>query len=220
MQQAQQLGDNLMRLKQLRRRLLALAIVFATPAAMAATDAFTTQTASAALTTARELAPLYQKYGAQIAEYAKTLKPPEPGKPQDPCKITPEVEKTPGFPEMLKVMKRHGFSSGETYCRTMDRVIRAYNAVQVEEHLPQLQQKLEEVRAQVQADPNLTPEQKEQYLARLTEHPAVVAARKVPEADKQVIAQLRPEIEQMLSEQRQQMQGAEGQAAPGAAPPQ
>jgi hypothetical protein len=84
----------------------------------------------------------------------------------------------------------------------MDRLVRAFIALQVDAFRPQLEQRLREARARVEADPKLTPAQKQQYLARMTEHPAIVAARSVPEADKEVAAQLRPQIEEMMRETR------------------
>ncbi|MFO1127627.1 MAG: hypothetical protein U1E66_04215 [Rhodospirillales bacterium] len=161
--------------------------------AAATTDTLTAKEIKQALATTEQLRPLHEKYGAQIAEYAKTVKRPEPG--EDHCKLTPEVKGAPGFAEMEKVVKKNGFASGEAYCRTMDQLIRAYMAVRVEEQAPLLQEKLQEARAQIEADPNMKPEEKEQLLARLTEHPALRAAHAVPEADKKLVAQFRPQLD-------------------------
>ncbi len=171
---------------------LAVGIAAVQPAT-AATDTLTAKEVKSALATTEQLRPLHEKYGAQIAEYAKTVKRPEPG--EDHCKLTPEVKGAPGFSEMEKVVKKNGFSSGEAYCRTMDQLIRAYMAVRVEEQAPLLEQKLQEARAQIQADANMKPEEKEQLLARLTEHPAIRAARNVPEADKKLVAEFRPQLD-------------------------
>jgi hypothetical protein len=158
-----------------------------------AVAALTAKEVKAALATTQELRPLHEKYAAQIAEYAKTVKRPEPG--EDHCKLTPEVKGAPGFNEMEKVVKKNGFTSGEEYCRTMDELVRAYMAVRVEEQAPMLEQKLQEARAQIQADTNMKPEEKEQLLARLTEHPAIRAARGVPDADKKIVAEFRPQLD-------------------------
>lgn len=183
-----------------RGLLLAFVVALATPAAMAAptSDALTAKDVSAALATTRDLRPLHEKYGPQLAEYAKTVKPPEPGTQHDPCAITPEVQNAPGFDEMEKVVRKNGFKNGEVYCRVMERIIRAYTAVQVEEHQPELQQKLEEARAKIEADPNMPADQKQELLARLTEHPAIRAARSVPAEDKQLVAQYRSEMDQLF----------------------
>ena len=179
--------------------LLAVLVAVAAPALAASTsDALTAKEISSALATTRDLRPLHEKFGPQLAEYAKTIKPPEPGAQHDPCEITPEVQNAPGFNEMEQVVKKNGFKNGEAYCRVMERLIRAYTAVQVEEHVPELQQKLQEARAQIEADANMPAEQKEQLLARLTEHPAIVAARKVPESDKKLVAQFRTELDQLF----------------------
>lgn len=161
--------------------------------ATAATDTLTAKEVRSALATTQELRPLHEKYGPQIQEYAKTVKRPEPG--ADHCKLTPEVKNAPGFAEMEKVVKKNGFANGEAYCRVMDELIRAYMAVRVEEQAPLLEQKLLEARAQIEADTNMKPEEKQQLLARLTEHPAIRAARNVPAADKQVIAEFRPQLD-------------------------
>lgn len=172
--------------------LLALAVAMAGRPAPAAA-ALTAKDVRAALATTEQLRPLHEKYGPQIAEYAKTVKRPEPG--EDHCKLTPEVKGAPGFGEMEKVVKKNGFANGEAYCRTMDELIRAYMAVRVEEQAPLLEQKLQEARAQIQADQNMKPEEKEQLLARLTEHPAIRAARSVPAADKKLVAEFRPQLD-------------------------
>ena len=171
---------------------LAAGIAAVQPAA-AATDTLTAKEVKSALATTEELRPLHEKYGPQIAEYAKTVKRPEPG--ADHCKLTPEVKAAPGFAEMEKVVKKNGFANGEAYCRAMDELIRAYMAVRVEEQAPLLEQKLQEARAQIEADANMKPEEKQQLLARLTEHPAIRAARNVPEADKRIVAEFRPQLD-------------------------
>lgn len=198
--------------------LLAAALTLATPvlAAPASTDPLTAKDVSAALATTRDLRPLHEKYGPQLAEYAKTVKPPEPGTQRDPCEITPEVKNAPGFTEMEQVVKKNGFKNGEVYCRVMERIIRAYTAVQVEEHQPELQQKLQEARAQIEADTNMPAEEKQQLLARLTEHPAIVAARNVPDADKKLVAQNRTEMDKLFLPPPGQPMPAP--AAPGGAP--
>jgi hypothetical protein len=189
---------------------LAVGIIVVRPAA-AATDTLTAKEVKAALATTQELRPLHEKYGAQIAEYAKTVKRPEQG--ADHCKLTPEVKNAPGFAEMEKVVKKNGFANGEAYCRTMDELIRAYMAVRVEEQAPLLEQKLQEARAQIEADANMKPEEKQQLLARLTEHPAIRAARNVPEADKRIVAEFRPQLDAAFAPPP----GMEPH--PGAAPP-
>ncbi len=214
-----------MRLKGLGRRVLWAAVVALAMQALAmqvpaatTPPTLTAKEVSAALATTRDLRPLHAKYGPQLAEYAKTIKPPEPGQQQDPCKITPEVENAPGFGEMEQVVRNNGFKNGEAYCRVMERVLRAYTAVQVEEHAGELQQKLQEARAQIEADTNMPAEQKQELLTRLTEHPMLRAARNVPAEDKQVIAPFRAEMDQLFAPPPGQGQ-APG-AAPGAAPPQ
>ena len=190
-----------MRLKSIGLGLLLMVlVVLAVPAlaASSSTDALTAKEVSAALATTKDLRPLHEKFGPQLAEYAKTIKPPEPGVQRDPCEITPEVQNAPGFNEMEQVVKKNGFKNGEVYCRVMERIIRAYTAVQVEEHMPELQQKLQEARAQIEADTTMPADQKEQLLARLTEHPAIVAARKVPDSDKKLVAQFRTEMDQLF----------------------
>lgn len=205
--------------------LLAAALALATPVLAASTppasDPLTAKEVSSALATTRDLRPLHEKYGPQLAEYAKTVKPPEPGTQRDPCAITPEVKNAPGFDEMEKVVKKNGFKNGEVYCRVMERIIRAYTAVQVQEHQPELQQKLQEARAQIEADTNMPAEEKQQLLARLTEHPAIVAARNVPEADKQLVMQYRSEMDQLFLPPPGQPMPAPAPGAPApAAPPQ
>ncbi|QNT69366.1 hypothetical protein [Defluviicoccus vanus] len=190
-----------MRLKSIGLGLLLMVlVVLAVPAlaASSSTDALTAKEVSAALATTKDLRPLHEKFGPQLAEYAKTVKPPEPGVQRDPCEITPEVQNAPGFNEMEQVVKKNGFKNGEVYCRVMERIIRAYTAVQVEEHMPELQQKLQEARAQIEADTTMPADQKEQLLARLTEHPAIAAARKVPDSDKKLVAQFRTEMDQLF----------------------
>jgi hypothetical protein len=182
-----------------RGLLLAAALALTTPVLAAPSpDPLTAKEVASALATTRDLRPLHEKYGPQLAEYAKTVKPPEPGTQRDPCEITPEVKNAPGFNEMEGVVKKNGFKNGEVYCHVMERVLRAYTAVQVEEHQPELQQKLQEARAQIEADTNMPADQKQQLLARLTEHPAIVAARNVPASDKQLVAQYRSEMDQLF----------------------
>lgn len=193
--------------------------VFALVSMMApapASAALTAKNVQAALATTQELRPLHEKYGPQIAEYAKTIKRPEPG--EDHCKLTPEVKGAPGFAEMEKVVKKNGFASGEAYCRTMDELVRAYMAVRVEEQAPLLEQKLQEARTQIEADQNMKPEEKEQLLGRLTEHPAIRAARAVPDADKKLVAEFRPQLDAAFAPPPGMAPPSGG--APGGVPPQ
>ncbi|NJO56133.1 MAG: hypothetical protein HC834_07005 [Rhodospirillales bacterium] len=179
--------------------IFAAALILASPlTATAVTGPLTAQEISNALATSRALKPLHAKYGPQLAEYAKTVTPPDPNTPRDPCAITPEVANAPGFEEMEQVVRSNGFESGEAYCRTMQRIVQAYTAVQVEEHAGELQQKLQEARAQIEADDSIPAEQKQQILGQLTEHPMTRAARNVSAEDKLMIAQFRPELDQLF----------------------
>lgn len=206
--------------------LLALAM-FARPwgAGVRAQEALTDAQVTKALAAIQALRPLQEKYGAEIAEYARTVKRPDDGQRHDPCAITPEVRGAPGFAEMEKVVRKSGFESGEEFCRVMDRVMRAYTALRVDEQRPRLeqefsqagpnlQQQVAQMRQRIENDEKLSQEQKQQYLAQLdqqqaqmqqqlaqmSEHPMISAARTVPESDKAVVAAHRSQLEQQLQQ--------------------
>jgi hypothetical protein len=190
-----------------------------------AQEALTDAQVTKALAAIQALRPLQEKYGAEIAEYARTVKRPDDGQRRDPCEITPEVRGAPGFKEMEQVVRKSGFKSGEEFCRVMDRVMKAYTALRVDEQRTQLeqefsqaganlQQQVAEMRQRIENDDKLSKEQKQQYLtqldqqqaqmqqqlAQLTEHPMISAARTVPEADKAVVAAHRAQLQQQLQQ--------------------
>jgi len=100
----------------------------------------------------------------------------------DPCTVSPEAKSGPGFQKMLAIAEKNGFSSGEQYCRSSLRVMAACGAVRAEQEDPnwrqliaqrgsaaeQARQRMEEARQQIEANPNLSAEQKEQMLSRLS----------------------------------------------------
>jgi hypothetical protein len=214
---------------QLLAGLLALAVlVLPWGAGARAQEALTDAQVTKALAAIEALRPLQEKYGAEIAEYARTVKRPDDGERRDPCEITAEVRGAPGFTEMEKVVRKSGFKSGEEFCRVMDRVMRAYTALRVDEQRPRLeqefsqagpnlQQQVAEMRQRIENDDKLSQEQKQQYLAQLdqqqaqmqqqlaqmSEHPMISAARTVPEGDKAVVAAHRGQLEQQLQQAQQ-----------------
>jgi hypothetical protein len=118
----------------------------------------------------------------------------------DPCAPPEKVKASEAYGEMEAVVRKHGFASGEQWCRTAQRVTAAYAAVKLDAEEPQWREKMGEVRQQIESAPNLSAEQKTELLSQLAETTAMIGAQNAPEADKAAVKANLAEIEAALQE--------------------
>jgi hypothetical protein len=157
-----------------------LAVALTAPAALAAPP-LTEAEVDRVIAASRDLTPVVKQHKSAWSELGRA----QAGKAdaqKDPCKPSPEVRKAPGYAEAETVVKRHGFADGEAYCRTSMRVFATCGVIKAdkehpswraeagnrEQKLAEAQQQMAKALKQLDASPNLSPEQKAQLRQQMT----------------------------------------------------
>jgi hypothetical protein len=141
-----------------------------------------------------DLQPVMEKHEEALA----AMIPEEERAGLDPCNPPAKVKSSEAYGELEAVVRKHGFASGEQWCRTAKRVTAAYAAVKLDAEEPQWREKMAEVRQQIESAPNLSAEQKSELLDQMAETTAMIGAQKAPEGDKEAVKANLPEIEAAL----------------------
>lgn len=176
---------------------LAAAILLSlAPASAAVDEPLTDQNIEAAIATMRDLRPVMEKNQEELDKLISE----EERADLDPCSPPAHVRASPIYQEMDVVVRQHGFTSSEQWCRIAQRITAAYAAVKIEAEEPQWREKMAEVRQQIESAPNLSPEQKAQLMAQLEESAAVIGAQEAPEADKAAVKANLGKIESALED--------------------
>jgi len=71
------------------------------------------------------------------------------------------------YGEATLIVRRHGFSSMESWAGTADRILRAYIALDMQGHQPRMAAGMENARSMIMNNPHMTPDQKAQALASI-----------------------------------------------------
>lgn len=177
--------------------LAAIALLSLAPRPPAAEEAGLTQSQiRTTIAAMRDLHPVMEKH----QEALEAMVPEEERPGLDPCAPPANVKASEAYAEIETVVRRHGFASGEQWCRTAQRVTAAYAAVKLDAEEPQWREKMGEVRQQIESTPNLSPEQKTELLSQLAETTAMIGAQNAPEGDKAAVKENLAEIEAALQE--------------------
>jgi hypothetical protein len=177
--------------------LLAALMLLAVPGAPNADEpALTAEQIRTTIAAMRDLRPVMEKH----QEALEAMVPEEERADLDPCAPPEKVKSSEAYAELEAVVRKHGFASGEQWCRTAQRVTAAYAAVKLDAEEPQWREKMGEVRQQIEQAPNLSAEQKAELLNQLAETTAMIGAQKAPEADKAAVKANLAEIEAALQE--------------------
>lgn len=171
-----------------------LALVARAPAA--AEPALTGELIRATIAAMGDLRPVMEKH----QEALEAMIPEEEREGLDPCNPPEKVKASDAYAELETVVRKHGFATGEQWCRTAKRVTAAYAAVKLDAEEPQWREKMNEVRQQIESAPNLSAEQKAELLNQLAATTAMIGAQQAPEADKAVVKANLAEIEAALKE--------------------
>ena len=176
---------------------LVVALLAVAPRAPAAQEAGLTQTQiRTTIAAMRDLRPVMEKH----QEALEAMVPEAERAGLDPCAPPEKVKASEAYAEMEAVVRKHGFASGEQWCRTAQRLTAAYAAVKLDAEEPQWREKMGEVRQQIEQAPNLSAEQKSELLNQLAETTAMIGAQKAPEPDKAAVRGNLAEIEAALQE--------------------
>ncbi|MCU0894729.1 MAG: hypothetical protein MUD06_10480 [Rhodospirillales bacterium] len=175
--------------------LLALMLFLVTPRAPNAEEPpLTAEQIRTTIAAMGDLQPVMEKHEEALA----AMIPEEERAGLDPCNPPQKVRASEAYGELEAVVRKHGFASGEQWCRTAKRVTAAYAAVKLDAEEPQWREKMAEVRQQIETAPNLSAEQKGELLNQLAETTAMIGAQKAPEGDKAAVKANLPEIEAAL----------------------
>ncbi|HRK95753.1 MAG TPA: hypothetical protein PK694_05480 [Rhodospirillales bacterium] len=169
-------------------------LAFAGPAAAKAEPALTGELISSTISAMGDLQPVMEKHEEALA----AMIPEEEREGLDPCNPPEKVRSSEAYAELEAVVRKHGFASGEQWCRLAKRVTAAYAAVKLDAEEPQWREKMAEVRQQIESAPNLSPEQRAELLNQLAATTAMIGAQQAPEADKAVVKANLGDIEAAL----------------------
>jgi hypothetical protein len=129
---------------------------------------------------ARDLQPVLEKHRDQLEVWGRSEKT-DLG--EDPCEATARMRSAPGYAEMTRVVNGHGFADGTAYCRASIRVSAACGAVDAERtnpnwradlanrgtQLAEAEQRMEKALQAIDANPQLSAEQKQMLRQQMTE---------------------------------------------------
>jgi hypothetical protein len=204
------------------RPVACLVVLFSAATALADAPLTETQVKSVIATT-RELQPLVAKHQDEWQAMAEEQQK-QPGRDRDPCKMPQSARSKPGYREMEGVVRKNGFADGEDYCRVSLRVYATCGAVGASAADPnwretlgnrgqimaQARAQIENARKQVEANPNLTPEQKQQMYQKMAQamadteeinsNPMLATLEKVSDADMKAAQPHCQELEKTVRE--------------------
>ena len=107
-----------------------------------------------------------------------------------------EMRGAPYFGDIEAVIERHGFDSAEQWGEIGDRITRAMVAIELEDEDPEMRAEMEAAIAQIESNPNLSPEQK--AMMRQSMEAAAGVLKSAADATPEDIAAVKPHQE-MLS---------------------
>ncbi len=95
-----------------------------------------------------------------------------------------DMKTYPVYKEFEKIIKKHGFSSTEQWASVGDRVFHAMMAIEMKAENPAMGQEMAEAMAELDNNPHMTAEQKEQMKAMMSGAMGVIqSASNAPAAD-------------------------------------
>ena len=165
--------------------LVSLAVILAPAPASAAQPPLTEKAVQSVITANRDLAPVFAKHESAMRAYAESPKGKEAMEKagDDPCTFADEQRAVPGFAEMEKVVRTHGFADGEAYCRQSFRVFATCAAIDAQRENPdwrkqmgtpqertaRAREEMERMLKEIESNPQMTPAQKSDIRKQLTE---------------------------------------------------
>ncbi|MFZ1412977.1 MAG: hypothetical protein WAS73_00130 [Defluviicoccus sp.] len=165
--------------------LVSLAVVLPPATASAAQPPLTEKSVLSVISANRDLAPVFAKHEAAMRAYAESPKGREAMEKagDDPCTFADEQRAVPGFAEMEKAVRTHGFADGEAYCRQSFRVFATCAAIDAQRENPdwrkqmgtpqertaRARDEMERMLKEIESNPKMTPQQKSDIRKQLTE---------------------------------------------------
>ncbi len=165
--------------------LMSLVVVLPPANVSAAEPPLTEKGVLSVISANRDLAPVFAKHEAAMRAYAESPKGREAMEKagDDPCKFAEEQRAVPGFADMEKVVRTHGFADGEAYCRQSFRVFATCAAIDAQRENPdwrkqmgtpqqraaRAREEMERMLQEIDSNPKMTPQQKADIRKQLTE---------------------------------------------------
>jgi hypothetical protein len=110
-----------------------------------------------------------------------------------------QIKASQGYDEFAAVIKKHGFDDVEQWAEVANRVTMAYAALMMEDQSAQMKTQLEATRKQIEADTNMSPEQKKAVLKQLDASAGAMTGLPVSEADKAAVRPHRAALQQAMN---------------------
>jgi len=118
------------------------------------------------------------------------------GKEGPPADLTAYARSQAEIDQAMVILRKHGFDSVETWISVAQRVVTAYMSVKMAQEQPGVAEEMRRARAEIEASPDMTPEQKQQMLAMMEQSMASVRAMSsAPSEDVATVRKLLPELD-------------------------
>jgi len=88
-----------------------------------------------------------------------------------------------GYDEFLAILRKHGFADAEHWAEVSSRVMAAFLSLKMGAAMPQMQAQLEQARQRIEANPSLTPEQKQMMLEQMQASMGMMRSSQASAAD-------------------------------------
>lgn len=100
--------------------------------------------------------------------------------------------------QLATLLASHDFASPEQWAQTGDRIVRAYVALHLDGQRDTIRRQMEQARRAIEANPNLSAEQKEWLSTRVATGAEMAVQFRAPDADKAAVRPYLSELEQAL----------------------
>lgn len=106
------------------------------------------------------------------------------------------VKDQAGYSKYLSIINKHGFADPDKWAMVLTRVFHAYAAYKMQLEQPNMQAQIQQSMAEIQNNPNLTPEQKQQMMQMMQQSTQSWRAyMNAPAADIEAVKPFAGEIE-------------------------
>ncbi|HSR54726.1 MAG TPA: SHOCT domain-containing protein [Alphaproteobacteria bacterium] len=107
------------------------------------------------------------------------------------------------YGEATRIVKRHGYSSMESWAAFADRILRAYIGLSMQSEQPRMAAGMAQARQMIMNNPNMTEQQKAQALASINASMRNVQQMQASNpADKAAVARYRPQLDAVFENDR------------------
>ncbi len=107
------------------------------------------------------------------------------------------------YNKYISIVKRHGFDDPADWWQTFHRMIQAYTTIKIQEQNPQMQAQMQQQMAEIQNNPDLSPQQKQQVMQMMQQSmQGVQSYYNAPAADVEAVKPFTDQIARDVTQEK------------------